>query len=61
MGNENTTGGQVEWRWHQQPAAQTGWICPNCRRGVAPWMAWCCNGADSYVTVAETGTPVDGG
>lgn len=31
-----------------------GWICPNCSKGVAPWMPFCCK---PQVMVTSTVNP----
>jgi hypothetical protein len=29
--------------WYPTPPQYVmGWVCPNCRKGLAPWVASCC-------------------
>lgn len=34
---------------------KTGWICPNCGRGMAPFTPWCC--IPQVITTSTTSWP----
>lgn len=40
--NPQTTGGTASSNtWPPRPKGETGWICPKCGRGIAPWKSYC--------------------
>jgi hypothetical protein len=34
--------------------AERGWVCPNCHRGCAPWVPYCCREAATVTTNSTT-------
>lgn len=41
-------------QWPSVPLQQTGWLCPACGKGVAPFMPWCpCGGRQGVVTTTN--------
>ena len=61
----NINGTYCEVPIYYKPHGETGWVCPRCGRGVAPWKSYCdCNDnwtitcGPSVVTTPATGNPV---
>ena len=52
---QSTTGGSAtSCTYGQYPRGETGWICPKCGRGIAPWKSYCdCN--DTWTITCGSG------
>lgn len=57
--NQTTATDPYKYYCPSIPRGETGWICPRCGRGVAPWKSYCDCG-DNWTITCKTSTPSTG-